>query len=410
MVKPKGRRPRVVVLGGGFAGLAAAQGLESDRFGVALIDRRPAFEFLPNIHELLSGVKSPELLRLPLDRALAGLGHRFVNDTVTGIDPVERVVLVERRRRPIGYDALVVALGGVDATRGVAGVTDHAHSFKSVEDCARIGSRLAELDAGGQHASIVIIGGGLEGVEALGEILRRYRRNGLLEVTLVEARERLLPEAPAALDRQVREMCRPFNVAFETDAPVEGIESDRVLLQDGRGIAADLVIWTGGPAPPPELSISGLAPEGAWAGVNDSLQSNDYEEVFVVGDAAEVPEAISKQAYHALDMGECVATNVARLVDGRELVSYRPSPKPTLISFGDLTCFMVVGERAASGAALSAAKEAVFELVMAQLDPAPWWRRIPGATARAGQAVHELLWPTLTSPRALLRQANLQLL
>jgi len=403
-------RPRVVILGGGFAGLAAAQGLVADRFDVTLVDRRTAFEFLPNIHELLSGVKSPERLRLPLDRALGGLGHRFVNDTVTRVDSVERAVLVERGRGPIGYDALVVALGGVDATRGVTGVADHAHPFKSVAECARIGDRLADLDAGGRQAGIAIIGGGLEGVEALGEILRRYRRNEQFAVTLVEARERLLPEAPAALDRRVRELCRPFNVTFEMDAPVESIESDRVLLRDGRAIAADLVIWTGGPAPPPELSASGLAADGAWAGVNASLQSNAHDEVFVVGDAAELPAAISRQAYHALDMGECAAANVARFLDGRELVSYRPSSKPTLISFGDLTCFMVVGERAASGAALSVAKEAVFELVMAQLDAAPWWRRIPGATARAGQAAHELLWPTLTSPSALLRQANLRLL
>lgn len=403
------QRRRVVILGGGFAGLAAARGLEAERFDVSLVDRRRAFEFLPNIHELLSGVKSPELLRLPLERTVTGLGHRFVNDTVTGIDPDERAVTVEGRR-PIGYDALVVALGGVDATRGVAGVTDHAHPFKSVDDCARIGERLAELDASGGQARIVIIGGGLEGIEALGEILRRYRRNGRLGVTLVEARERLLPEAPAALDRQVRELCRPFNVAFEMDAPVASIQSDRVLLRDGRDLVADLVIWTGGPAPPPELSGAGLAREGGWAAVNESLQSIDHEEVFVVGDAAEVSHAVSKQAYNALDMGECVAANVARLVDGRALAPYRPSPKPTLISFGDLTCFMVVGERSASGAALSAGKEAVFELVMAQLDTAPWWRRIPGATARAGQAVHELLWPTLSSPRALLRQANLRLL
>ena len=131
------------------------------------------------------------------------------------------------------------------------------------------------------------------------------------------------------------------------------------------------------------MAGSGLAPEGAWAGVNDSLQSDDHEEVFVVGDAADVPTGIAKQAYHALDMGECVAANVARLLDGRELVPYRPSPKPMLISFGDLTCFMVVGERVVSGAALSAAKEAVFELVMAQLDPAPWWRA--SGSDRAGR-------------------------
>ena len=127
-----------------------------------------------------------------------------------------------------------------------------------------------------------------------------------------------------------------------------------------------------------------MAPEGAWAGVNATLQSNEHEEIFVAGDAAEVPDGLSKQAYHALDMGECAARNVQRFAEGRELLTFKPSPKPTLISFGDLTCFLVVGERALSGAALAGAKEAVFELVMAQLDPAPWWRRLssPGSSCR----------------------------
>jgi hypothetical protein len=79
-------RPRVLILGGGFAGLAAATELRADRFDVTLVDRRRAFEFLPNIHELLSGVKSPELLRLPLDEVVERAGHRFVRDTVTAID------------------------------------------------------------------------------------------------------------------------------------------------------------------------------------------------------------------------------------------------------------------------------------------------------------------------------------
>lgn len=144
--------------------------------------------------------------------------------------------------------------------------------------------------------------------------------------------------------------------------------------------------------------------------MHDSLQSATHEDVFVVGDAADLPTGISKQAYHALDMGACAAKNVARFLDGRELSAFRPAPKPMLVSFGDLTCFMVVGERAVSGAALSAAKEAVFEVTMARLDAAPWPHRLPAATARAGRAVHELVWPTLTSPRALLRQVNLRLL
>ena len=137
----------LLLLAGGFAGLAAATELRADRFDVTLVDRRRAFEFLPNIHELLSRVKTPELLRLPLDRNVRRAGHTFVRDTVTKIDPVGRTVATQCRRKAIGYDALIVAFGGVDATRGVPGVFEHAFPFKSVEQCDRIGKRLARLAA-----------------------------------------------------------------------------------------------------------------------------------------------------------------------------------------------------------------------------------------------------------------------
>ena len=80
-------------------------------------------------------MKTPELLRLPLDRTVRRAGHTFVRDKVTEIDLVGRTVETWRRRTAIGYDALIVALGGVDATRGVPGVVEHALPFKSVEQC-----------------------------------------------------------------------------------------------------------------------------------------------------------------------------------------------------------------------------------------------------------------------------------
>ena len=76
------RRPRVVIVGASFAGLAAARRLPST-LAVTVVDPSPWFEFLPNIHELLSGVFTPELLRLPLDRNVRRAGHTFLRDTVT---------------------------------------------------------------------------------------------------------------------------------------------------------------------------------------------------------------------------------------------------------------------------------------------------------------------------------------
>ncbi len=403
------RRKRVVILGGGFAGLAAALELRPDRYQVTLIDRSRWFEFLPNIHELLSGVKTPELLRLPLDRNVRRAGHNFVRDTVTEIDPAGRTIATQRRRKAIGYDALIVAFGGVDATRGVPGVFEHALPFKSVEQCDRIGKRLARLAARRKPARVVIVGGGLEGVEALGEILRNYRDSSL-HVTLVEARERLLPETPAALDAHVRKLCAPYGVAFQMASPVRSIEPEAVVLQEGRSLPSDLTIWTGGPAPPALLAGCGLAPNGAWAPVDITLQSKGHPEIFVAGDAAELPTPLSKQGYHALDMGVCAARNAARMLAGKPLAPFRPSGKPMLISFGDLTCFLVAGERALAGPSLAAAKEAVFELVMAQLDAQPLWSRLPRALHRADRAARALLWPTVTSLDALRRQGRISLL
>ncbi len=403
------RRERVLVLGGGFAGLAAAQELDPDRYEVTLVDRSRWFEFLPNIHELISGVKTPELLRLPLDRNVRRLGHRFLRDTVTEIDPVARTVTTKRRRTALGYDALIVGCGGVDATGAVKGVSEHAFPFKSVDQCDRIGRRLARLAARKRPARVVVVGGGLEGVEALGEILRRYRDRGL-HVTVVDTGERLLAETSPAIDAHLRELCAPHPVEFVMDSRVERVGPKAVVLQHGTALPSDLTIWTGGPAAPPLLAASGLAPEDAWAPVDVTLQSKGHREIFVAGDAAELPTPIPKQGYHALDMGVCAARNAERLLTGRQLTPFRPSGKPTLISFGDLTCFLAVGERVLAGPSLAAAKEAVFELVMAQLDAQPLWRRLPGALRRADQAARELLWPTVSSLDALRRQGRITLL
>ena len=149
--------PRVVVLGGGFAGLAAAAELPAE-WRVTLVDRTRHFEFLPNIHELVSGVKTPSLLRLPRDRIVRDAGHRFVRAGVEGIDLAARRVHLEDRR-PLPYDALIVALGGVNATHGVPGVETHALPFKSVDECARIGRRLEELAREDGPHEVVIVGG-----------------------------------------------------------------------------------------------------------------------------------------------------------------------------------------------------------------------------------------------------------
>lgn len=398
----RAKQPRIVILGGGFAGLAAALEL-GDGVRATLVDARPSFEFLPNIHELVSGVKRPEVLRLPLDRIVRRAGHRFVRDTVTAIDTNERRVELERRVA-LSYDVLIVALGGVNATHGVPGVEEHALAFKSVDDCDRIGRRLARLARAARPQDVVIVGGGLEGVEALGEILRAHGKRGSFRIHLVEGRERLLPEAPADLDRFVRDLTPSRGVELLTGAKVERVEADAVVLEDGLRIASKATIWTGGPIAPPLLAHAGLAKrEGAWAPVAATLQSTEHANVFIAGDCAALPKPIAKQAYHALDMGRFAAQAALRWLAGETLREFVPAEKPALVSFGDRSCFMVAGGRVLAAPALAVAKEGLFELVMAQLDRRTPWAAAGGAAFRLREAGSALLRNSFVSREGLLR-------
>ena len=175
-------RPSVLILGGGFAGVSCAGRLSKHRFDVCLVDQKPHFEFLPNIHEILSEVKHPRDVRLNLTDQMAALGHRFTQASVQSIAPQGKRVTLEDGTA-LDYDYLVVALGAVDANYGVTGIDAHALSFKSVAQCDAIAQRLNELRAASKAPQVTIIGAGITGVEALGEILRRGAL-GNLKITL----------------------------------------------------------------------------------------------------------------------------------------------------------------------------------------------------------------------------------
>lgn len=363
---------RLVILGGGFAGLKAARTL-SGRVGAAVIDRTVHFDFLPNIHELLSGLKTLQTLRIPREELLTRWGHTFIRDEVLGVDPQRREVHL-RAHRTVPYHTLLIALGGENATFGIPGVERHAFPFKSAAHCSRIADRLAELAVRGRPYEVVIVGGGLEGIEALGEILRRYGSGGTaganLGIHLVEAAETLLAESGSTgLDRRIREVCRNRNVQISTGERVDRITPKRVRLASGRTLPSDLTIWTGGCAPPGLLFESGLtAKPGVWLPVDETLRSRDFPEIFAAGDGADTGGGLVKQAYHALAMGRVAADNMERRRTGRPLRPFTPAPKPVLIAFGDLGGFLIQGKRVVESTSVPLLKELVFQAAMADLD------------------------------------------
>jgi len=268
--------------------------------------------------------------------------------------------------------------------------------FKSVDDCAVIGRKLASLARTPGRHSVVIVGGGLEGIEALGEILRRYRNREGLGVTVVEAGASLMPGLPRRLDKAVRAHCEGRNVRILTNSPVTAVTRKRVRLRSGETLRSDLTLWTVGVTAPSLLLESGLTGKPRqWAPVTRSLRSKRFDNVFVIGDAAALPRALGKQAYYALQMGACAAENAKRALAGRKLRDFRPSAKPMLVAFGDLDTFFVSGRTVIASPALAALKEAVFQVTMADIDPPLNASALGQMTARLRTAATQLAVPTI---------------
>jgi NADH dehydrogenase len=388
------RRKRIVIVGGNFAGLTAAIKL-SPRHAVTLIDPTEHFEWMPNIHEMLSSVKTPQALRLDRAAIVEKAGHRFLRDRVTLLQPAQRR-LVTAGGRKLDFDACIVAVGALWNTHHIPGVARHAMPFRSVADGLAIEQRLHGLVQQGKSLRIVIAGGGISGVEALGEILRRHRDDASLSVEVVEAGARLLPGLAPALDADLRRLCEPYAVRFRTGTTIASVSAKGVRLADGTRLRSELTLWTAGLAPPALLRESGLTrPPKAWADVHATLQSRHFDEVFVVGDAAQLPKAVGKQAYNAIDMGALAAANAVRFLGGRALKPFKPSAKPVLIAFGDLQTYLVAGRTVLASQVLAGAKEGVYQLFMAQLAPGDVLESLPAVAGRLWQGWRQLVLPQL---------------
>ena len=319
--------------------------------------------------------------------------------------------LVTAAGRTVGFDACIVAVGARDNRQRVPGAMQHALPLHCVADGLLMQRRLAALLRTARPARLLIVGGGITGIEVLGEILRRHRGHADLSIDLVEGAPRLLPGLPPALDTDLRRLCAAHAVRLHTGTALARVTPKGVLLADGRRLRADLMLWTAGLAPPPLLAASGLArPPMPWAAVAKTLQSLQGQSLFVAGDAAAPPQPLARQAYHAIDMGALAAANAERLLAGRALKPFEPSAKPLLIAFGDLQTYLVAGGNVLAGKSLAAAKEGVYQLYMAQMTPGSMLQRLPAATGRLWRGWRELALPELGSLAGIVGAGGLRLL
>jgi NADH dehydrogenase len=393
-------RSRVVIIGGNFAGLVAASRLSRDH-EVTVVDARADFEWTPNIHEILSGVKNRAGVVLPRAQCVTRYGHTFLQDVVTRIDPGSNSVVTESGL-VLPYDACLVAAGSRRTTFGIDGAEKNTIGLRLADDAVRIAARLDKLATRKRRASVAIVGGGVSGVEAVGEILRRRGQGDEFNIHVIERESRILEQLPESLASDAVQRLASYPVTLHTDAAIRRVDARSVTLETGEKLTADLCIWSAGTVLPDFLRDAGLTEAGdAWLPVDDTLRSFYADNIFVAGDCAALPEPVRKQAYHAMAMGEVAGDNISRLLEDRSLKRFRPAPMPMLISLGDVTTWLVVGDYAVASPVLAAAKEGIYQATMARLaSPRDPLRYSADVVGRATIATQQLLLPQLT-PRKL---------
>jgi NADH dehydrogenase len=297
-------RPRVVIVGGGFGGLAAARALRRAPVDVTLVDRRNHHLFQPLLYQVATAGLSPADIAYPIRSVL----RRQANASVLlaeaiGVDLARRELVLKDGR--LGYDYLVLATGARHAYFGHEEWEPLAPGLKSLEDALEIRRRIllafekaereTSPDARRALLTIVVVGGGPTGVElagAIAEIARQVMKSDFraidpteTRVILVEAGPRVLASFPESLSAHAAEELTERGVEVRTGVRVTAIDDHSVALGTER-IAAETVLWAAGVAASPLVALLGapIDPVGRVK-LEPDCSIPGHPEIFVIGDA-----------------------------------------------------------------------------------------------------------------------------
>jgi NADH:ubiquinone reductase (H+-translocating) len=361
---PPGRRPRVVIVGGGFAGIHAAKGLGGLPVDVTVIDRRNHHTFQPLLYQVALAVLSPADIAAPIRSILRRQQNtQVLMDEVVGIDTAARVVVLGSGSQ-MPFDYLVLAAGATHSYFGHDEWSKLAPGLKTVEDATEIRRRvllafeLAErhMQEHGWHPPLnfVVIGGGPTGVELAGairDIAQYYMRHDFrhidprkAKVLLLDGGNRVLAAYPEDLSAKAQKELEALGVEVHLGCHVTGVSPGYVETGGPKPIGrveAAVILWAAGvQASPLGKLLGALADHRGCVLVDDQLNPAGLPHVFVLGDLAHF-EQDGKQvpgvAQPAMQMGDHVAKMLRADLEGRTRPAFRYFDKGDMATIGRMS-------------------------------------------------------------------------
>jgi NADH dehydrogenase len=337
-------RPRIVVVGGGFAGIATAKALRHCDAEVTVIDRRNHHIFQPLLYQVASSVLAPSDVAAPIRQLAARQGNVSVLlAEVVGIDLESRSIDVEYvsvGTKKVAFDYLVIAAGTQSSYFGHNDFAKYAPCLKTLTDAETIRSKIlsayetAEFTDDAEerlrYMTFVLVGAGPTGVELAASLAQmttttlrsNFRRidPANTSIVLLEGGKRVLPSFAESLARRAALRLAKLGVKVVTDAMVEHID-ERGVTVGGNRIESGTVLWTAGVAPSPLVKMLGVATDRAGrACVGPNLNLPEDRRVFVIGDAAILTQdgkSLPGVAQVAIQQGRYVGRLITQEIGGR---------------------------------------------------------------------------------------------
>jgi NADH:ubiquinone reductase (H+-translocating) len=355
-------KPRVVIVGGGFGGLACARKLTGRPVEVMLVDRRDYHQFTPLLYQVASALLTAPDISYPFRAAFRNAPNvHFRHAAVTGVDLARRLVHVTSAGE-LHYDYLVLATGSENNYFGNQTLAAHTLSMKTLPRAQRLRNHvLACLEHAAQTTdererghwlTFVVIGGGPTGVEftgALVELLKLVLGRdypelppAIARIVLVEGTDRILPVLPERLGRYARRVLERRGVEVVTGALVEQATPEGVLLADGQEIASRTVVWSAGIRATELAGVSDLSSSRSRRLPTDEhLRLAGDTGVFAVGDVASVRVDGTE-----LPMLSAPAIQEGRYVAQAILADLRDEQLPEPFRYRDKGTMAVIGRNA----------------------------------------------------------------
>lgn len=341
---------KILILGGGFAGISVLRELEStyknnDSIKITLVNEDNFFLFTPMLPELASGMIRPSAISIPL--RMVCKKTEFIQAKVSSIDLKSKLVAITRpfdgMVKILSYDYLVIAMGGTTNFFGNKQIEKHAFTIKTIQDAIGIKTHLIHMleiaDTEKNPAlqekllTVVVVGAGFAGVETIGELndfikdsIKSYYHNinpENIKMILVSASDKILPELGEELGKKAYESLQKAGIRIIPNTKAVDAGEDFVFLGNGETIPCDTMIWTAGVTIDSVITSLDCEHKSGKIVVDSYLKLPNYDTVFALGDCAAITDTKTGGLYpptaqHALRESKILSHNLKCAISGKQ--------------------------------------------------------------------------------------------